>query len=108
MPLKKLKLSDFTISEGEETLHCPACGGAFLSQRRIEVFERVEDEQLGTHVSIDGQDVHINRSLEGNPSIRRHGLIIHFNCEECPADIRMKVYQHKGNTFVGMEYDDKS
>lgn len=65
---KKLELTDFVMSAGEETLHCPACRGGYLHQGRIEVFERAEDEDKGTHVTVDGHDVHIDRSLEGNPS----------------------------------------
>ncbi|WP_157598946.1 hypothetical protein [Tateyamaria omphalii] len=106
MAKKAARLSDMVSSFGETTLHCPACDGFYLHQGRTEVFNRGEDENEGTHVVIEGDNVQTNRDLAGNPSSRRHGLTIHFTCENCPAEVQMHVYQHKGNTFVGMEYQD--
>lgn len=107
MAQKEPKLSDMVSSFGESTLHCPACDGFYLHQGKVEIFNRSEDADEGTHVSVDGTEVKTDRNLAGNPSGRRHGLTIHFSCENCPADVQMHVYQHKGNTFVGMEYQDK-
>ena len=104
MTQKEPKLSDMVSSFGERTLHCPACDDFYLHQGRVDIFNREEDASDGTHVTVTGDDVQTNRNLSGNPSSRRHGLTIHFTCENCPADIQMHVYQHKGNTFVGMEY----
>ena len=106
MTKKAAKLSDMVSSFGENTLHCPACDGFYLRQGRTEVFNRSEDEGEGTHVTIEGDKVQTDRNLTGNPSGRRHGLTINFTCENCPADVQMHIYQHKGNTFVGMEYQD--
>ena len=107
MPIKELKLSDEISSDGEGVLHCPSCDGYYLHQGRTEIFNRDEDAPEGTHVVIEGDDVQTNRNLAGNPSGRRHGLTIHFACELCTADVQMHVYQHKGNTFIGMEYQEK-
>ena len=100
------KLSDMVSSFGENTLHCPACDGFCLHQGRTEIFNRGEDAIKGTHVVVEGDNVQTNRDLVGNPSRCRHGLTINFTSENCPADVQMHVYQHKGNTFVGMEYQD--
>lgn len=104
MTKKAAKLSDAVSAMGENTLHCPACDGFYLHQGRTEIFNRGEDEPNGTHVVVDGESVKTDRDLTGNPSGRRHGLTIHFSCENCPAEVQMHIYQHKGNTFVGMEY----
>jgi hypothetical protein len=106
MPSKAAKLSDMVSSLGENTLHCPACDGFYLHQGRTEVFNRSEDASEGTHVIVDGDKVQMDRDLTGNPSGRRHGLTIYFSCETCSANVQMHIYQHKGNTFVGMDYQD--
>ena len=43
-------------------LECPACGGNYLHHEKVEVFERVEDETEGTHVSITNNSVEIGRA----------------------------------------------
>ena len=107
MHKKELKLSDMVSSFGESTLHCPSCDGFYLHQGKVEIFNRSEDAETGTHVTAMGDDVQISRDLTGNPSSRRHGLTIHFDCENCSATVLMHVYQHKGNTFVGMAYAEQ-
>ncbi|WP_339762592.1 hypothetical protein [uncultured Sulfitobacter sp.] len=106
MTQKAAKLSNMVSSFGTNTLHCPACDGFYLHQGRTEIFNRDEDADEGTHVVVDGDNVQMNRDLAGNPSGRRHGLAIHFRCENCTANVQMHIYQHKGNTLVGMEYQE--
>ena len=106
MTRKPAKLSDMTSSLGKTTLHCPACDGFYLHQAHTEIFNRDEDAGEGTHVVIESNNVQTNLDLTGNPSGRRHGLTVHFTCESCPANVQMHIYQHKGNTFVEMEYQD--
>ena len=101
-----LKLSDIVISDGEDVIHCPSCNSANLHHESVETFNRSEDSNDGTHVQILGHEVKTDRNLKSNPSSRRHGLIIHFRCEMCTAKILMKLYQHKGNTFVGMAFEE--
>ncbi|MBN2759810.1 MAG: hypothetical protein JXQ79_04865 [Rhodobacteraceae bacterium] len=102
---KMAKLSDAIISFQENTLHCPSCDGVYLHQGRVEVFNRAEDADEGTHV-VDTDTVQADRNLAGNPSNRRQGLKMNFFCETCHADVWLLIYQHKGNTFVRMEYQD--
>lgn len=81
-------------------LECPACGGNHLHHEKIEVFDRAEDEIMGLHVVVgDGKFV-VDRNLAGNPSKRRHGISIRFNCEQCSATPVLTIAQHKGNTWV--------
>ena len=107
-PMKRttLKLSDIVISDGENVIHCPSCNCANLHHESVEIFNRSADSNDGTHVHILGHEVKTDRDLKSNPSLRRHGLIIHFRCEMCNAKILMKLYQHKGNTFVGMAFEE--
>ena len=101
MPKSKLRLNNNGL---DDVLLCPACGGDYLHQGKVEIFNRSEDADEGAHVSVLGDDVRVNRDLAGNPSARRHGMTINFTCELCPAQIQMDISQHKGNTYVGMEY----
>ena len=105
MRSKQVKLSDEISSEGENVLHCPNCDGFYLHQEKTEVFERGEDSPTGLHVNIQDGAAKVDQIITGNPSPRRHGLTVHFNCETCDSAVQMVVYQHKGNTFVGMFYD---
>lgn len=90
------------IHEGE--LYCPNCGGFNLHHGRVEVFERSEDEKSGIHVVVDGKEVVVDTSMSGNPSRRRHGLSISFECEVC-GDLpgALTVVQHKGSTYIEFE-----
>ncbi|MEC5321380.1 hypothetical protein VSX61_20970 [Brenneria populi subsp. brevivirga] len=90
----------FTSYELEHLLFCPHCKGSCLHQGKIEVFERQEDDKEGTHVVVDGSAISIDKNLTGNPSIRRHGLKIHFSCENCNNNPIMSIYQHKGETLM--------
>ena len=89
---------------GENVLLCPVCGEEYLHQGKIEVFERSEDDVFGTHTMVNGPCTNVcHDSLEGNPSARRQGLIIHFLCEGCGHIYVMEIYQHKGLTFMGWQ-----
>jgi len=107
MPFKEPELTHFAAGDGENTLHCPACSGGYLHQTQVEIFNRGEDADTGNHVFVAGDHVQVDRDLKGNPSRRRQGLTIHFDCEGCTANVRMHVSQHKGNTCVSMEYEEQ-
>ncbi|MCR1303006.1 MULTISPECIES: hypothetical protein [Enterobacter] len=87
----------------EHLLCCPHCKGTYLHQYKYEIFDRAEDAQEGNHVVVDGSDVTINRSMEGNPSARRDGLKIYFTCEGCEENPTLLITQHKGQTFLQFE-----
>lgn len=80
-------------------LLCPKCARNLLGHYRVEVFERDEDQKTGVHVVVEGVKATIDQSLAGNPSNRRNGLKIYFNCENCSATPVLTIEQHKGNTF---------
>ncbi|WP_157354272.1 hypothetical protein [Aromatoleum toluclasticum] len=81
-------------------LECPSCGGNHLHHGRVEIFERVEDQGTGIHVSVVDGTYAVDNDLTSNPSSRRHGLSIHFTCEHCDATPVLTLAQHKGNTWV--------
>ena len=81
-------------------LKCPVCGQSFLHHKKIEIFDREEDQKKGLHIKVENGVTETNTDLEGNPSRRRHGLTIQFWCEICEKKVEMSIAQHKGNTFI--------
>lgn len=99
------------INGCESVAMCPNCGFDHIHQRHIEVFSRSEDSEATSIVKISGHDT--NKSIATvetsgdpmlNPSSRRQGLTIYFNCENCESNILLHVYQHKGQTFMKWEH----
>jgi len=93
----------FTASHG--LLLCPVCGGNNLHHVGVEVFWRKdEDAESGFHLcSGDSQPVLITTDQLSNPSTRRDGLKIRFECE-CGCHkthgITLLIRQHKGTTYL--------
>jgi hypothetical protein len=88
-------------------LECPGCGGTYLHQCGVNVFNRSgEDSTEGIRATVDS-DVTISSDVSkaaGNPSNRRGGLVIKFDCERCSdhgrVDYELVIEQHKGNEFT--------
>jgi hypothetical protein len=86
------------------------CGSDYLHQANVTVFERGEDGDTTTVIAQDGKTVQTSNFPDRdtcNPSPRRHGLILEFDCEECGPQSRgggslqrLAIFQHKGNTFM--------
>lgn len=101
-------------SGGWDELECPICKNANLHQKKTEIFQREENEEKGLHVSIKDKEVTIDENIDNNPSFRRQGLIIYFECEHCDGvpdemkkaeySTRLVIYQHKGSTIIQMEH----
>ena len=91
-------------------LICPMCGGYYLHQGNTTIYERTEDASVTTVIAQNGSEVvrtDFPSDDVANPSMRRHGLIIEFECECCHVDdfkktplLRLSIYQHKGITFL--------
>jgi len=100
-------------------LCCPLCEqewsdgrGSYLHQYGVEAFFRDEDAQEGVHGYIADTDSSIDVAgncgdTSRNPSSRRDGMIIYFQCEwhgweidDRPEDIVLELHiaQHKGDT----------
>lgn len=95
------------------TLKCPDCGEDYLHQRNTTIFQRGEDGNTTTVIAQNGNTAQVTDFPSDdtcNPSPRRHGLIIEFECEHCHHDgeeevnslplFRLAVLQHKGITFM--------
>ncbi|EAQ63660.1 hypothetical protein MED121_00590 [Marinomonas sp. MED121] len=80
-------------------LECPHCGSHYLHQKKVEVFQRNEDDRSGLHVSVD-EKVTTDTNIADNPSPRRQGLTLHFSCEGCPTISSFSIYQHHGSTYM--------
>ena len=100
-------------------LNCPDCGDNYLHHRDTTIFERGEDGDTTTVIAQNGRSAQVSDFPSDdtcNPSWRRNGLIIEFECEHChgpswdPATdehipsnappLRLAIIQHKGNTFM--------
>ncbi len=86
-------------------IQCPRCGEAngSLHHNTIKIFNRDgEDDNIGTYTEIASNTVQTYRLLpKGNPSGRRDGLTIRFNCEQCGPNVAtLCIAQHKGATLM--------
>ena len=85
----------------ESLVKCARCNGCYLHHGDIEIFDRKEDEEEGTHIKTNGDTVLINRAMAGNPSSRRDGIKIYCTCEYCDTITTViEIVQHKGQTFI--------
>jgi len=95
-------------SQYNSILTCPRCGESYLHHIETNVYERGEDDKTGVHIKIRKSKVIVDNNMDGNPSRRRHGMIIGFYCEHCNNDkrtdlIMFSISQHKGQTFIEIE-----
>lgn len=89
------------ISDGE--IVCPRCGSCYLHHGRVIVFDRDrEDAETVNRVTIHNglAATHVVPSSGRNPSSRRGGVVIEFDCEGCGPGIELTLAQHKGNTAI--------
>lgn len=94
-------LAEYTV------LRCAYCQGDYLHHVRVEVFERAEDAVNGIHVNVLHCCATVDTNLEGNPSGRRDGLKIYFACEFCAQTSILTIQQHKGQTFLGVQPQER-
>lgn len=107
---KKIKLD--LVNEEYGRLTCPRCGFGNIHQGQVTVYDRKEDAGNVTVTTVsDGVASMSVRSSEGsgNPSSRRHGLALAFNCEGCGGGteddyIHLLISQHKGDTYIGWRF----
>ena len=87
---------------------CAGCGAEHTHQERVEVFARDSEDNAGLRMVVKqgcfggdgGAKASIDTDLTSNPSDRRDGVSIFFNCEHCPAISRLDILQHKGTTYI--------
>jgi hypothetical protein len=86
----------------EQTLLCPRCHSNYLHHGAVTVYERKREDDVATMVSTVEDGLVGSGAVDNppNPSRRRSGLAIDFDCEECGDGIQLTVAQHKGLTLV--------
>ena len=87
------------------SLTCPRCQdkhASYLHHDGVIVYCRNEDDPLTvvTRVGITGTSSVVPSQSCGNPSGRRTGVVIHFDCEICGGHFRLTIAQHKGMTYL--------
>lgn len=91
-------------SDYDNGLECPKCGGPNLHHGDVTVFSRFEDDAATTVTTVEGNgDVLVSQMVStkcANPSLRRDGLRITFDCELCGEIQELCIVQHKGTTFM--------
>ena len=85
------------------TLLCPSCGEDYLHHRVTTLYERPEDAVVTLEIAVSSAAI-VTRlcptSETRNPSSRRHGLAIQFECEMCGLVGELTIAQHKGSTLL--------
>lgn len=89
-------------------LLCPECGSCYLHQRVTDIYEREEDAPFGKHTTVRRHETVVTTDMSGNPSSRRQGLVITFECENCDAIPQFAIYQHKGLTLLKLFQQEKA
>jgi hypothetical protein len=100
MNLESNPYPTFRDDDAYLVLLCSGCGGDCTHHEKVEVFSRTEDASEGTHVVVDDTKVNIDDDISRNPSGRRHGILIHYWCENCETRSVLTISQHKGWTLV--------
>ena len=86
----------------ECALCCPTCGGdSQMHHRGVTVFDRSEDAETTTVTTIDGavSMASMPSRESANPSSRRDGIAIQFECEVC-GPMELTIAQHKGRELL--------
>lgn len=108
----KAEVTVDNVYTDQSNLLCPSCNEPYLHQGAIEVYDRAEDaEKVRCTVVEDGNifSQTTPNATSNNPSSRRHGLRIHFECEHCTdIDFKLNIAQHKGFTLMDWEYENGS
>jgi hypothetical protein len=95
--------------EEYDALACPSCGETYLHQGTVEFFFRAAEDAPSKVLVAKSDGTIATTSPNPNPSSRRQGLLIHFQCEYChiteggdwsEKTAILEIYQHKGQTFM--------
>lgn len=94
--------TDWGGSSNISDLLCPGCGSPYLHSGTVTTFDRDEDADLVIRTTANGTNSQIELVPSGldNPSDRRNGVVIQFECEGCDCRPELQIAQHKGNTHV--------
>jgi hypothetical protein len=99
-----------------QSLACPNCAQGYLHHGTVRVFDREREDSAVIVMTVESQEWQDRRAdpnarsnppapLDcGNPSARRNGIAIAFECEHCDARLELTIAQHKGATLVEWRY----
>lgn len=107
----KMKLVDDDY-EYKLTLQCPHCDEGYLHHSAIASFTRLVEDgdcmlhatQLKGDTGIPSFVSQLTKNQFKNPSERRSGIRIKFDCEICENYSDLCIAQHKGSTYMWMEH----
>lgn len=88
---------------GDNTLLlCPVCGDGYLHHRTTTDYAREhEDCDIGRITTVTKNAVITGHgTMENNPSTRRDGLLLSFECESGCNVPCLCIAQHKGSTAI--------
>lgn len=97
-----VKISWDTFGVDVGVLACPICDFEYTHQGGVEVFNRECEDIPCDGVMVDARG-ELSRPQGDNPSERRNGIRIYFQCEGCHSETALCFAQHKGNTFIYWE-----
>lgn len=87
--------------KGNDLLLCTSCGGGCLHQKKVEVFDCDEGNEIGIHAIVNEKSIKTDRNCKGTPGTNgRSGVIIMFECEMCSNVTELIIKQHKGETHI--------
>jgi hypothetical protein len=108
-----LKSKDITLLDRGSVmdLACPQCGSEYLHHTGAVFFNRGEDADSVVKIVVEGatSTTSVDAGAD-NPSSRRHGMFIKFDCEQCstPGDVlQLNIAQHKGSTELSWTFSPK-
>lgn len=108
----KAEVTVENLSTNLSQLMCPNCNEGYLHQGAIEVYDRAEDAERVRCTVVEGSNIFSQTILNresNNPSTRRTGIVLHFDCEYCTdTDFKLRIAQHKGFTLMDWEYEHVS
>jgi hypothetical protein len=107
MPELLHSVATFSDDFMDQVLSCPHCGEIYLHHGTVTVYDRSEDAEASVTTVPHKSFLHpVSRPdrLGENPSARRHGLAIAFECETCMVHAELTIAQHKGSTWVEWRY----
>jgi hypothetical protein len=100
---KSVVLGEFFTNMGND-LYCPSCHQANLHQESCTTFWRESEDSDECNTTYTKCKLTEKKdkywALRNNPSSRRDGLLIQFECEHCDCGPVLAIYQHKGSTYV--------
>jgi hypothetical protein len=117
MPTTIVDLGEYC--RGAISLCCPHCRGDRLHHGRVTVFHRIEDDEMITQTVVTGPTATVEavpNSRTTNPSSRRDGIEIEFQCELCHREkeshlanqrIFLRIAQHQGKTLLEWRFEGR-